>query len=156
MVKLNIGDVAPDFTGITDSGEELKLKDYRGKVVVLFFYPAAESVGCTAQACSFRDVYEDLLEIGAEVIGISIDSQEKQSNFKSNRRLQYPLIADAEKEITKLYGGTGILGKANRYTFIIDKNGVIRYIWKLTGIFAQMKLSSHAEDVKNSIMEIGE
>ncbi|MHA2299071.1 MAG: peroxiredoxin [Candidatus Hodarchaeales archaeon] len=154
MAKLNIGDKAPDFTGITDSGEELKLQDYQGKILVLFFYPAAESVGCTTQACSFRDVYDEFLDLGAEVVGISIDSQEKQSGFKTNRRLQYPLIADTSREITKIYGGTGILGKANRYTFLIDKDGIIRKIWKLTGLFVQMKLGSHAEDVKKHIMEL--
>ncbi|MFW9992163.1 MAG: peroxiredoxin [Candidatus Odinarchaeota archaeon] len=154
MPALKIGDKAPEFQGISDSGKTIKFSDYQGKILVLFFYPAADSPGCTAQACSFRDAYDDFLEMGAEVIGVSVDDQAAQDSFKSGRRLQYPLIADTSKEISKAYGGVGILGKANRYTFLIDRDGYIRNIWKLTGLFAQMKLGSHAEQVKKAIEEL--
>ncbi|MFX1512343.1 MAG: peroxiredoxin [Promethearchaeota archaeon] len=149
--KIKIGNIAPNFLGKTDSGEEIQLLDYRGRTVVLFFYPAANSPGCTTQACGFRDIYDELLELGTEVIGISLDSKDKQKDFRIRRRLQFPLIVDG-KEIAQLYGGVGQLGKANRYTLLIDPQGRIRKIWKLTGIFAQMKLGSHAEEVKKAIL----
>ena len=151
-----VGELAPSFEGITDEGKTISLQDFTGKTVVLFFYPAAESPGCTVQACSLRDIYEELLELGTEVIGVSVDSEEAQNKFKARRKLPYHLIADETKEISKQYGGIGRMGKSNRITFLIDESGVIRKIWKLTGIIAQLRLSSHGEEVKKAVLSLKE
>ena len=152
---LSEGSLAPDFRAKSDTQQEIHLSQYRGKIVILFFYPAAFTPGCTAQACGFRDIYEELLELNAAVIGISIDSEETQQAFKSKHKFQFPLITDTTKEISNLYGGIGRFGKkANRITFLIDTEGKIRKIWKLTGILPQLNLRSHAKEVKKEILEL--
>ena len=152
---LSEGNFAPDFRANSDTQQEIQLSQYCGKIVVLFFYPAAFTPGCTAQACGFRDIYEDLLEMNAVVIGVSIDVEKTQQAFKSKHNFQFPLITDTTKEISNLYGGIGRFAKkANRITFLIDSEGKIRKIWKLTGILAQLNLGSHANEVKNEILEL--
>lgn len=151
---VNVGEKAPHFEAVTDEGKAISLADYEGKVVVLFFYPKAQSKGCTDQACGFRDIYEDLVGLGAEIIGVSVDSVEEQAEFKLKRKLPYPLIADTDKAVSKLYGGLGWLGKANRVTFLIDEEGMVRKKWKLTSVLAQLSLANHAQDVEEAIKEL--
>lgn len=148
------GSLAPDFVAQTDTEETIKLSDYRGKIVVLYFFPAAHTLGCTAQACGFRDIYYEFLELDAVVIGVSIDEEGKQHSFRTKNNLPFPLIIDINKEVSRLYGGIGRMGKANRITFLIDKEGNIKRTWKLTGILAQINLHSHAQKVKQEITKL--
>lgn len=129
---LNVGDQAPDFTLKTTAGETFRLADQRGKrSIVLYFYPKDDTPGCTAQACSFRDQYEDFQDLGAEVVGISSDSEASHQKFTQKHRLPFPLLADEGGQVRKLYevprALLGIL--PGRVTFVIDKQGVIQYIF---------------------------
>ncbi len=154
MPALKEGDVAPDFSTKTIDGDEISLQHLKGKFVILFFYPAAHTFGCTREACGFRDVYEDLKMKNVEIIGVSVDPPEKQRSFKEKYNLSYHLIADTTKELTKRYCGTGLLGKANRITYLISPEGRILKIWKLTGLLAQMNLYSHAKKVKETLLSL--
>ncbi len=151
MTKLKEGMKAPDFEGIIETGEKIRLSDYHGKYVVLFFYPAAETYGCTREACGFRDHHEELIADDVEVIGVSVDPVEKQRRFKERYHLPYHLVADVTKEISRQYSGLGLLGRANRVTFLIGPDGTIMKIWKMTGLFSQLNLKKHSEDVKKTI-----
>jgi peroxiredoxin Q/BCP len=129
---LQIGDQAPDFTLRTTSGDTFRLADQRGKrAIVLYFYPKDDTPGCTAEACSFRDQYEDFQELGAEVIGVSSDSEASHQKFTQKHRLPFPLLADEGGKVRKLYevprSLLGIL--PGRVTFVIDKKGAIQYIF---------------------------
>lgn len=135
MNHLKVGDKAPDFTGKDQNGNDISLKDFKGKKVVIYFYPRDNTPGCTAQACNLRDNYDNLLKQGYVVIGISKDSQKSHQKFIDKHELPFPLIADEDKEILKLYGVWGpkkFMGKVSdgihRTTFIIDENGVISEI----------------------------
>ena len=139
-MSLKVGDRAPDFNGLTDAGEKIslsaKLKD---GPVVLYFYPKDETPGCVAEACSFRDRWEDIRKLGAAVIGVSSDSAESHKNFKSKRSLQFTLVSDEKKEIRKAYGATGSLIPP-RITFVIDKDGTIKEVYS-----SQLNATSHVE-----------
>ena len=129
---LQLGDPAPDFTLTTTTGEAFRLADQRGKrAIVLYFYPKDDTPGCTAEACSFRDQYEDFRELGAEVVGVSSDSEASHRKFTQKHQLPFPLLADTGGQVRKLYevprALLGIL--PGRVTFVIDKEGVIRYIF---------------------------
>lgn len=129
---LQIGDQAPDFTLRTTSGTTFRLADERGKrAIVLYFYPKDDTPGCTTQACTFRDQYEEFQDLGAEVIGISSDSEASHQKFTQKHRLPFPLLADEGGQVRKLYevprALLGIL--PGRVTFVIDKQGVIQYIF---------------------------
>lgn len=131
-MALAIGTPAPAFQGINQNGEHISLQDFAGKKVILFFYPKASTPGCTAEACSFRDHYADLVEQGFEVIGVSADSVKRQSNFANKQELNYNLIADEEKSIIQAYEAWGwkkFMGKEYegiyRHTYVIDEQGMI-------------------------------
>lgn len=129
---LQLGDTAPDFTLKTTTGEAFRLADQRGKrAIVLYFYPKDDTPGCTAEACSFRDQYQDFQDLGAEVVGVSSDSEASHQKFTQKHRLPFPLLADTSGQVRKLYevprALLGIL--PGRVTFVIDKEGVIRYIF---------------------------
>ncbi|GGH66436.1 thioredoxin-dependent thiol peroxidase [Phaeocystidibacter marisrubri] len=135
MTHLKVGDTAPDFSGIDQSGKEIKLSDYKGKKVVLYFYPKDDTPGCTAEACSFRDEYTQLQERGFEIIGVSADTEKKHAKFAEKYNLPFPLIADTEKEVIKAYGVWGLkkfMGREydgiHRETFVIDENGKIEQV----------------------------
>ncbi|MFT4594707.1 MAG: peroxiredoxin Q/BCP [Bacteroidia bacterium] len=127
MGKVNIGDMAPDFE-LKDKNKELvKLSDYRGeKSVVVYFYPKDETPGCTAQACSFRDSYDDFKEAGAEVIGISGDGTGSHEGFATNHQLQFVLLSDPIGKVRKAYGAYDMFGMIpGRVTFVINKEGKV-------------------------------
>ncbi|HEX8428303.1 peroxiredoxin [Hymenobacter sp.] len=129
---LQLGDIAPDFTLKTTTGEAFRLADQRGqRAIVLYFYPKDDTPGCTAEACSFRDQYQDFQDLGAEVVGVSSDSEASHQKFTQKHRLPFPLLADTSGQVRKLYevprALLGIL--PGRVTFVIDKEGVIRYIF---------------------------
>lgn len=126
------GEQAPEFTAKDQNGNEISLKDYRGKKVILYFYPKDATPGCTAESCDFRDHYEDLKKDGFEVIGVSADSEKSHLKFIEKYNLPFTLIADTEKEVIQKYGAWGrkkFMGKEYdgiiRSTFVIDEEGKI-------------------------------
>ena len=128
---LQIGQPAPDFTLNTTSGAPFRLAQHRGRHLVLYFYPKDDTPGCTAEACLFRDQYEDFKDLGAEVIGISSDSEASHQKFTRKHRLPFELLADTDGAVRKLYEvPRALLGLLpGRVTFVIDKKGVIQYIF---------------------------
>ncbi len=122
-MTIKVGDVAPDFTLVSGSGENVSLSSYRGKKnVVLYFYPKDETIGCTREACGFRDQYEAFSQLGAEVIGISSDSSEKHRAFANHHKLPFTLLSDPDKQVRRLYGvPQSVLFLPGRVTYVVDK-----------------------------------
>ncbi|MFN7119059.1 MAG: thioredoxin-dependent thiol peroxidase [Saprospiraceae bacterium] len=152
MTHLKEGDKAPDFTGVNENGEPVSLSDFQGKKLILFFYPKADTPGCTAEACSLRDAYSELKDKGFELLGVSVDTARKQGNFKKKYNLPFPLLADTDQNVVKAYGVWGpkqMFGKTydgiNRTTFVIDENGVIQKI------FTKVETANHAEQILNEM-----
>jgi thioredoxin-dependent peroxiredoxin len=132
MTTLKAGDKAPDFKGKDQNGKQIGLSDFKGKKLVIYFYPKDNTPGCTAQACNLRDNYDVLLNKGFKVIGVSADDEKSHQKFIEKYELPFPLIADTEKNVIKAFGVWGpkkFMGKTydgiNRTTFIINENGVI-------------------------------
>ncbi|MGA3014464.1 MAG: peroxiredoxin [Bacteroidales bacterium] len=126
--KINPGDKAPLFTLPDSGGQPISLTDFIGKKsLVVFFYPKDESYGCTKEACSFRDNYDEFKEAGAEVIGISTDDETSHSSFAAHHKLPFVLLSDKDNKVADLYGVHRSLGiLPGRATFVIDREGVIR------------------------------
>ncbi len=147
-MTLNIGDPAPDFTSTDQTCNPINLSDYRGKKVVLYFYPKDDTSGCTAQACSLRDNYTDLRAAGYEVLGVSVDNQNSHQKFINKYELPFTLVADTDKSVVEAYGvwqeksmyGRKYMGTA-RTTFLIDESGII------TGIIGKVDTKKHAEQI---------
>lgn len=129
--RVAVGDRAPDFALPNASGEIVKLSDFAGKRnVVLYFYPKDETRGCTAEACSFRDNYEVFKEAGAEVIGVSSDSEASHASFASHHRLPFILLSDRGSAARKAYGVQATMGIIpGRVTYVIDKQGIVRHVF---------------------------
>ena len=149
---LQEGDPAPDFQLQSDSGETVKLSDFRGRPVVLYFYPKDDTPGCTTEACEFRDAYDVYRERGAEVIGVSPDTVASHEKFKSKYQLPFTLLADPDHEVAEKYGVWGerkYAGKTymgiNRSTFVIDPDG------KVARAMLGIKPAGHAEEVLNAL-----
>jgi peroxiredoxin Q/BCP len=130
------GRSAPDFELETDTGERVRLSDYRGKPVVLYFYPKDNTPGCTKEACGIRDAWSELERRGAVVLGVSPDSVASHSRFKAKHRLPFTLLADPEHEVAKLYGAwreKKLYGKLSlgivRSTYLIGADGLVKKIW---------------------------
>jgi peroxiredoxin Q/BCP len=135
MGYLKPGDKAPDFTAKNQDGKEIRLSDFKGKKVILYFYPKDDTPGCTAEACNLRDNYNELLKKGFEVIGVSPDGEQSHIKFKTKYNLQFNLVADTAKTILKDYGAWGtksMYGKEYdgvlRTTYIIDEQGKIEKV----------------------------
>lgn len=135
MNILKVGIQAPEFKGVDQDGKEVKLSDFKGKKLVLYFYPKASTPGCTAEACDFRDNYKSLIGKGFAVVGVSADSIKRQRNFAEKNMLNFPLLADEELEIIKSYGCWGpkkLYGREYegiyRKTFLINEKGTIELI----------------------------
>lgn len=134
-MAIGIGDKAPELLGYDQDGKEVKLSDFRGKKVALYFYPKDNTSGCTAEACSLRDGYEELREAGYEVIGVSKDSAKSHQGFRTKHTLPFPLIADTETTLQQAFGvwaekklyGRSYMGTL-RTTFILDEEGVVTRI----------------------------
>lgn len=148
MTTLKIGDRAPDFEAIDQNSKIISLKNYSGKKVVLFFYPKASTPGCTVEACNLRDNYQTFLQNDYEVIGISADSQKRQSNFAVKNNLPFSLLVDEDKKIINAYGVWGpkkFMGREydgiHRTTFVIDANGNIE------NIITKVKTKEHAAQI---------
>ncbi len=130
MASIRAGDPAPDFTLTDQHGEALTLSDYRGTWVVAYFYPADDTPGCTVEACSFRDAYEDFTDAGAEVIGISSQDEESKRKFAEKHNLPFKLVADPDSKIRKSFGVPKTLGLLpGRVTYVIDPEGVVRKVF---------------------------
>ncbi len=138
---LKEGDVAPDFTLKADDGRSVTLSECRGKTVVLFFYPKDETPGCTKEACTFRDTYEEFKSVGIEVYGISVDNVQSHQAFKKKENLNFTLLSDETREVSKKYGVLGTMGFSQRVTFLIGKDGIIKKIFK------DVKPELHAKEV---------
>ena len=149
-IKVKVGDPAPDFEGPTSNGSRLGLKDFKGKQnVVLYFYPKDDTPGCTREACSFRDNIKPIRDLGAEIIGVSLDSVQSHDKFARKYELPFPLISDKEKNIANAYGVLRDVGlSANRVTFIIDKDG------KVTKIFPKVDVGKHTDEVVAALKEL--
>ncbi len=131
MPPVEVGDPAPDLTLPTHTGEEVSLAGFRGKqAVVIFFYPKDGTPVCTKEACSFRDAYEDFLEAGAAVIGVSGDSAARHQAFASNHRLPFLLVSDKDGHVRRAFGVPKSLGfLPGRVTYVIDKEGIVRHVF---------------------------
>ena len=147
--RLSPGDTAPDFTLTSDTGEQVTLSDLRGRKVIVYFYPAASTPGCTKQACDFRDNLAELNGAGLDVIGISPDKPAKLAKFRDNEELTFPLLSDPDKATLEAWGAFGekkMYGKTVqgviRSTFLVDEEGkieVAQYNVRATGHVAKLR-----------------
>ncbi|WP_440881578.1 thioredoxin-dependent thiol peroxidase [Tenacibaculum sp. C7A-26P2] len=150
MTKLQIGDKAPSFEAKDENGETIKLSDYEGKKLVLFFYPKASTPGCTAEACNLRDNYQSFLAKGYRVLGVSADSPKRQQNWRNKHDLPFSLLADEDKKVINAFGVWGpkkFMGREydgiHRATFIIDEAGFIE------NIITKVKTKDHTSQILN-------
>ncbi|WP_457611369.1 thioredoxin-dependent thiol peroxidase [Lutibacter sp.] len=148
MTTLKVGDTAPNFEALDEQGNLVKLSDYKGKKLVLFFYPKASTPGCTMEACNLRDNYQTFLAKGYEVLGVSADSAKRQQNFIAKNELPYHLLADEDKKVIYAFGVWGpkkFMGREydgiHRTTFVIDENGIIE------DIISKVKTKEHAKQI---------
>ena len=148
MKTLQKGDIVPDFTAVDQDGRQINLSDYKGRKLVVFFYPKANTPGCTAEACNLRDHYAELQDAGYELLGVSADSQKKQANFRSKFEFPFPLLADEDHTVINTFGVWGpkkFMGKEydgiHRKTFIIDENGVV------DRVIDKVKTKDHAAQI---------
>lgn len=148
MKHLKIGDKAPEFSGIDQHNQTISLDTYKGKKVVIYFYPKDDTPGCTAQACNLRDNHEALIKAGIQVIGVSADSVKSHVKFTEKYHLPFPLIADENKAIIQQYGVWGekkFMGKVydgiHRTTFLINEEGI------LEGIIDKPNTKNHTEEI---------
>lgn len=147
-MTLKVGDTAPDFTLPTDGGGSITLSRFRGKKIVLYFYPKDDTTGCTKQACGFRDSDSDFANFGAVIIGVSKDSVASHDKFKKKYVLPFILASDEKSDVCERYGvwvqksmyGRKYMG-IERTTFLIDEKGIIRNIWP------KVSITGHIEDV---------
>ena len=148
MNTLQAGDQVPDFKAVDQDGNEVKLSDYKGKKLIVFFYPKASTPGCTAEACNLRDNYKELQDKNYSLLGVSADSQKKQTNFKNKYEFPFPLLADEDKTVINTFGVWGpkkFMGKEydgiHRTTFIIDEEG------KVERVIEKVKTKDHAAQI---------
>lgn len=142
------GEAAPDFTATSTKGE-VKLADYKGKWLVLYFYPKADTPGCTKESCSLRDGYADIQKTGAEILGVSTDNVEAQKKFIEKYTLPFALIADTDKKVTKAYDVLMVGGMmASRYTFIINPDG------KIAHVFDKVNTAGHKDQVLEVLKQL--
>ncbi|MEH6536051.1 MAG: thioredoxin-dependent thiol peroxidase [Psychroserpens sp.] len=148
MTQLKAGDQAPNFSAKDEQGNTISLADYKGKKLVVFFYPKASTPGCTVEACNLNDNYERFQALGYEILGVSADNAKRQSNFKNKYGFKYPLLADEDKTVIEAFGVWGpkkFMGKEydgiHRTTFVIDENGIIE------DIITKVKTKEHTAQI---------
>jgi peroxiredoxin Q/BCP len=152
MALLNEGDKAPDFSGINQHGKKISLSDYKGKKVILYFYPKDNTPGCTSESCNLNDNYQMWLSKGFEVIGVSPDSEASHKKFADKYNLSFNILADTEKEILQAYGAWGekkMYGKIYmgvlRTTYIINEEGIIEKV------FEKVKTKDHTNQIISTL-----
>lgn len=153
----NIGQLAPQFTLVNAEGKNVSLEDYKGKKIVLYFYPKDMTPGCTTQACDFRDKYEDFSELNAVILGISPDDEKKHTKFIEKHGLPFELLVDANHAVAEAYNvwvlkkmyGREYMG-IERSTFLIDEAGVLVKEWR------KVKVKNHIQEILTFIEETGE
>ncbi|MTG98858.1 MULTISPECIES: thioredoxin-dependent thiol peroxidase [Myroides] len=152
MTTLQIGDKAPSFKGVDQAGKTHQLSDYKGKKLVVFFYPKASTPGCTWEACNLRDNYTELKDKGFELLGVSADSAARQQKFIEKNELPFPLLADEDKAVLNAFGVWGpkkFMGRTydgiHRTTFVIDENGI------LIDVITKVKTKDHAAQILESV-----
>lgn len=151
MAALQEGDMAPEFALTADDGRTVRLADYRdSRAVVLYFYPKDQTPGCTREACGFRDALAEFARRGVAVLGISVDSVESHRAFKQKENLNFTLLADTGKEVTRRYGVLGGLGLASRVTFLIGQDG------RISKIFRDFDPAANAQQVLASLPPVAE
>lgn len=149
MVELlNVGDQAPDFESVDQSGSTVKLSDFKGQPIIVYFYPRDNTPGCTTEACNFRDHIELFEQAGVKVIGISVDSEKSHKKFVDKYNLNFTLVADSAKDISKKYGVLGVTS-AKRVTYIIDKEG------KIAHVYPKVTPKEHAVEVFEKLKDLG-
>lgn len=155
MTALKPGAKAPDFSLPADGGKPVSLKDYKGRMLVVYFYPKDDTPGCTAESCAFRDNLPKLGRLGVDVIGVSKDSVKKHDKFKAKYDLNFPLLSDEEGDMCERYGvwvEKSMYGKKymgiERSTFLIDETG------KITAIWSKVKVEGHVEEVMATIKSL--
>ena len=148
MKTLKVGDRLPDFKVLDEQGNSVQLSDFKGKKLIVFFYPKASTPGCTAEACNLRDNYKVLQDKGFEILGVSADSEKRQTNFKNKYEFPFPLLADEDKDVINAFGVWGtkkFMGKVydgiHRKTFLIDENGVVAHV------IDKVKTKDHAAQI---------
>jgi peroxiredoxin Q/BCP len=148
MTTLKIGDKAPNFSALDQNGKQHSLIDYKGKKLVVFFYPKASTPGCTAEACDLRDNFERFKANNYELLGVSTDNAKRQANFIEKNNLPFALLADEDKSVIEAFGVWGpkkFMGKEydgiHRTTFVIDENGI------LTDVIEKVKTKEHASQI---------
>ncbi len=148
MNTLKVGDMVPDFTVNNQDGEAVSLSDYKGKKLIVFFYPKASTPGCTMEACNLRDNYKVLQEQGYELLGVSADSEKRQTNFRNKYEFPFPLLADEEKVVLNAFGVWGekkFMGRTydgiHRKTFIVSENGIVERV------IDKVKTKDHAAQI---------
>jgi peroxiredoxin Q/BCP len=149
---LQEGTLAPDFTLAADGGGEVTLSDYRGKKVVLYFYPKDYTSGCTKEACGFRDGYSELLAAGAAVLGVSPDSVKSHDGFKAKHSLPFALLSDPDHRVAEMYGAWGEKKRSGkiyegilRSTFLIDEEG------RIFKVYPKVKPAQHSQEVLEAL-----
>ena len=150
--SLQAGDTLPDFILPDQNDEDFDIDQVKGKhILVIYFYPKDDTPGCTKEACSFRDQFEDLTDAGAFVIGISSDSPESHRQFRSKYRLPFTLLSDPDKKVRDLFGvPSSLMGLLpGRVTYIIDRNGVIRHVFN-----SQLNAVQHVEEASRIIKQL--
>jgi peroxiredoxin Q/BCP len=148
---VKVGDKAPDFTLPSQMGDNVTLSEFLGKKnIVLYFYPKDETPGCTREACTFRDSYEELTRLGAEVLGVSGQSVASHKSFATHYGLPFILLSDVGNKVRELYGVPSSMGLIpGRVTYIIDKKGVVRHIFN-----SQTQTERHVEEAKTTLKEL--
>jgi peroxiredoxin Q/BCP len=148
---IQVGDKAPDFTLPSQAGEQVRLSDRLGeRIVVLYFYPKDETVGCTKEACAFRDSYEVFAEAGAEVIGVSSDSVDKHAAFAGHHELPFTLLSDQGGQVRKRYAVPATLGLLpGRVTYVIDRAGTVRHVFS-----SQTNIGRHVNDALDVVKKL--
>ena len=148
MNTLKIGDKVPDFTVNDQDGNAVSLSNYAGKKLIVFFYPKASTPGCTAEACNLRDNYAELQSQGFELLGVSADSEKRQTNFRNKYEFPFPLLADENKEVIEAFGVWGekkFMGRVydgiHRKTFLVNENGVVDHV------IDKVKTKDHAAQI---------
>ncbi len=146
-----VGKPAPDFNLLDQNGKQHALKDYRGKWLVLYFYPKNDTPGCTQQACAFRDDLNQISELGAQVVGVSVDDSDSHAAFAKKYHLPFPLLADSKGAVAASYGALmnlGFMKVARRYTFLIDPQG------NVGKVYLSVETSRHSKEIIEDLQKL--